>query len=127
MTVAGRWVVPGPGLPGAPGTAGATVRSLAVADPGSSPVTVGLARLGQGRPFATFTVPAGGLTVLGANQVGGLATYLVSSSAPVDVEEDSAPTGAPGVVSSTGVPLRASRRRSHPPRARATAARRSGP
>ncbi len=105
VTVAGRWLVPGPGVPGAPGTAGATVRSLAVADPGSGPVTVGLSRLGQVRPFATFTVLPGDLRVLGANQVGGLATYLVSSSGPVDVEEDSAPAGAPGVVSSTGVPL----------------------
>ena len=105
VTVAGRWVVPGPGLPGAPGTAGAAVHSLAVADPGSAPVTVGLSHLGQARPFATFTVLPGGLRLLGADQVGGLATYLVSSSGPVDVEEDSAPAGAPGVVSSTGVPL----------------------
>jgi Family of unknown function (DUF5719) len=105
VTTAGRWVVPGPGVPAAPGTAGAAIHSLAVADPGASPVQVSIARLGEDHPFTTFTVPAGGLSVLGANQVAGLATYLVSSSGPVNVEEDSMPAGSPGVVSSTGFPL----------------------
>ncbi len=105
VTTTDSWVVPGPGIPGAPGTAGATVHSLAVADPGTSPVRVGLTRLGERHPFTVFTVPPGGLSVLGADQVAGLATYLVSSSGPVTVEEDSAPAGTPGVVSSSGFPL----------------------
>jgi hypothetical protein len=105
VTATGRWVVPAPGLPGAPGTAGASVRSLAVANPGPAPVSVGITRLGEARPLARFTVLPGGLTVLGGNLVGGLATYLVSSSGPVVVEEDSAPAGSPGVVSGSGVPL----------------------
>jgi hypothetical protein len=105
VTTTGRWVVPGPGVPGAPGTAGAAVHSLAVADPGTSPVQVSITRLGERHPFTTFTVPSGGLSVLGANQVAGLGPYIVSSSGPVNVEEDSVPAGTPGVVSSTGFPL----------------------
>jgi hypothetical protein len=105
VTTTGLWVVPGPGVPSAPGSAGATVHSLAVANPGTAPVRVRITRLGDRLPFTTLAVVPGGLSVLGANQVGGLATYLVSSSGPVNVEEDSAPTGAPGVVSSTGFPL----------------------
>jgi hypothetical protein len=101
---ADRWVVPGPGVPGAPGTVGATVHSLAVANPGSAAVTVTVARLRASHPFATFDVAPGGVTVLGANQVGGLANYIVSASGPVNVEEDSRPAGSPGVVSSAGFP-----------------------
>lgn len=103
-TAADSWVVPGPGVPGAPGTAGATVQSLAVSNPGTAPVRVVVTRLGGGGAPLSRSVAPGGLTVLGADQVGGLATYLVSASGPVDVEEDAAPSGAPGVVSSTGVP-----------------------
>ena len=43
--------------------------------------------------------------MLGPSQVGGLPAVTVSSTQPVDVEEDSGPSGAPGVVSSTGFPL----------------------
>jgi hypothetical protein len=35
----------------------------------------------------------------------GLSTFVVRSSQPVAVEEDSHPSGASGVVSSTGFPL----------------------
>ena len=35
----------------------------------------------------------------------GLSTLVVTSTQPVNVEEDSSPTGAPGVVSSTGFPF----------------------
>ncbi|MGH9081594.1 MAG: DUF5719 family protein [Acidimicrobiales bacterium] len=104
VTATGHWVVAGPGVRGAPGAPGATMQSLAVADPGTSTVRVSLTRLGQRHPFSTFAVVPGGLSVLGADQVGGLATFLVSSSGPVSVEADAAPTGAPGVVSSTGFP-----------------------
>jgi hypothetical protein len=54
---------------------------------------------------AVFTVDPGRLTVLGAPQVDGLPVLTVSASGPVNVEEDSGPSGAPGVVSSTGFPL----------------------
>ncbi len=105
VTTTDQWLVPGPGVSNAPGTAGATVDSLAVANPGPSAVTVEVARLGEHHPFSTFKVAADGVTVLGASQVGGLATYVVSSSGPVDVEEDSGPSGAPGVVASSGFPI----------------------
>ncbi len=105
VTVTGHWLVPAPGVTNAPGTSGATVESLAVANPGPSPATVDVSRLGENHPVSTFSTPPGGVTVLGAGQVGGLSTYSVSSSAPVNVEEDSGPSGAPGVVASTGLPL----------------------
>lgn len=104
-TVATHWLVPGPGIPSAPGTANATVDSLAVANPGSAPVRVVVGTLGGSRPLAVFTVDADRLSVLPSPQVEGLPVLTVSASGPVAVEEDSGPSGAPGVVSSTGFPL----------------------
>ena len=104
-TVATEWLVPGPGIAGAPGTSGATVSSLAVANPGSSPARVVVATLGTHRSVAMFTVAPQRVVVLGPSQVSGLPVLTVSSSQPVNVEEDSGPSGAPGVVSSTGFPL----------------------
>jgi hypothetical protein len=100
-----RWLVTGPGVPGAPGTAGATVDSLALADPGPTPARVTVAVLGSGRALAVVTVGPGRVTVLGPKVVGGLPTLTVSATQPVFVEEDSAPSGAPGVVSSAGFPF----------------------
>ncbi len=104
VTVATRWLVPSPGVERVPGTAHAEIKSLAVANPGPSTARVGVVRVGGG-PVATFDVAPGRLVVLGAKQVGGLSAYSVSSSQPVDVEEDSRPSGASGVVSTTGFPL----------------------
>ena len=103
--VATRWLVPAPGIPSTPATANAAVSSLAVANPGSMPTQVVVSVLGASRPVARFTVAANGVAVLGSSQVGGLSALTVASSRPVDVEEDSGPSGAPGVVSSTGFPL----------------------
>jgi hypothetical protein len=105
VTAATDWLVPGPGIPSAPGTPGASVSSLAVANPGGSPARVVVATLGTGRAVGMFTVAPGAVMVLGAKELSGLPVLTVSSSQPVDVEEDSAPSGAPGVVSSTGFPL----------------------
>lgn len=104
-TVATDWLVPGPGTARAPGTPGATVSSLAVANPGGSPARVVVATLAKDRPVAMFTVAPDAVMVLGPTQVGGLPVLTVSSSQPVNVEEDCGPSGAPGVVSSTGFPL----------------------
>ncbi len=101
--VSDRWLVPGPGVHGAPGIAGATTRSLAIADPGSAPAQVVVAVLG-GRQVSTVTVAPGGLVVFGPHVVGGLDVFTVSSSQPVTVESDSGPSGAPGVVSFSGFP-----------------------
>jgi hypothetical protein len=105
VTAVTHWLVPGPGVVHAPGTANARVESLAVADPGPSAARVELLRLGAPRAVATFTVAPGRLVVLGPKLVGGLFAYSVLSSVPVNVEEDSRPSGAAGVVSSTGFPF----------------------
>jgi hypothetical protein len=105
VTIAHGWLVPGPGVTNAPGTAGATIESLAVANPGTSPARVTVTVLGGKRPVAMFTVAPHEVTVLGAKQVGGLSVLSVSSTQPVNVEEDSGPSGSPGVVSSTGFPF----------------------
>ena len=103
--LAGRWLVPAPGITGAPGTANATVTSLAVANPGPSTARVTVTVLGSTRPVAMLAVGAGRLVVLGPSLVGGLMTFVVSADQPVNVEEDSGPSGAPGVVSSSGFPF----------------------
>jgi hypothetical protein len=108
VTVADRWLVPGPGVSGAPavtGATGATADSLAVANPGPSVAAVTVTPLRSTRTVAMFTVPPGQVVVLGAKQVGGLSALNVTATQPVNVEEDSGPTGAPGVVSSTGFPF----------------------
>jgi hypothetical protein len=101
--VSTQWLVPGPGVPGAPGIAGATTRSLAIADTGSVPARVSVAVLGGSR-IAAVTVAPGSLSVLGPRVVGGLEVLTVTSSQPVSVEADSGPSGAPGVVSFSGFP-----------------------
>lgn len=105
VTLATHWLLPGPGVPRAPATANAGVESLAVSDPGSTPAQVQLSRLGSTRPLIGFSVPPGRLVVLGSKFVRTLAPYTVVSSQPVSVEEDNRPSGAPGVVSSTGFPV----------------------
>jgi hypothetical protein len=86
------WLVVGPGSPGNPLSAGAAIRSLAVADPGGTPVSVTVVPLAGGQPVARARVAAGGLVV-------------VEATGPVVVEADDGPTGAPGVVSTSGFPL----------------------
>ena len=102
-TLADHWLVPAPGVPNAPGTPGATVETLAVADPGTAGARVVVTVAGTGASVAAFTVAPGSLVVLGPSLVGGLRTFDVQSSRPVAVEEDAGPGGAPGVVSSTGM------------------------
>ncbi len=103
-TATTNWLVPGPGVVPAPGTPHASIKNLAVADPGADPARVGVYTL-AGRAVATFTVDPGRLVVLGTKVVKGLSTFVVHSTEPVAVEEDSRPSGASGVVSSTGFPL----------------------
>ncbi len=102
-TLADHWLVPAPGVPNAPGTPGATVDTLAVADPGTAGARVVVTVAGTGASVAAFTVAPGSLVVLGPSLVRGLRTFDVQSSRPVAVEEDAGPSGAPGVVSSTGM------------------------
>jgi len=99
------WLVIGPGSPGNPLSAGAAIRTLAVADPGSAPVSVTVVPLAGGPPVARARVTAGGLVVFGAAAVGGLRPLVVEATGPVVVEADDGPTGAPGVVSTSGFPL----------------------
>ncbi len=99
------WLVVGPGSPGNPLVAGATIRSLAVADPESTPVEVTVVPLAGGRPVAQARVTGDGVVVFGAAAVGGLHPLVVEASGPVVVEGDVGPSGAPGVNSSSAFPL----------------------
>ena len=99
------WLVVGPGSAGNPLVAGGAIRSLAIADPGSSPVEVTVTPLAGGRPVARVMASPSGLVVLGASVVGGLRPLVVTASGPVDVEVDEGPSGAPGVVSASGFPF----------------------
>jgi hypothetical protein len=105
-TVTARsWLVVGPGSPGSPAVPDAAIRSLAVADPESTPVQVTVVPLGGGRPVALARVTGNGVVVFGTAAVGGLHPLMIEASGPVVVEADIGPTGAPGVVSSSGFPL----------------------
>jgi Family of unknown function (DUF5719) len=99
-----EWLIPAPGVVPAPGTPHASIKNLAVADPGVNPARVGVYTL-AGRAVAVFTVDPRRLVVLSSKVIKGLSTFVVRSSQPVAVEEDSHPSGASGVVSSTGFPL----------------------
>ena len=103
--LATSWLVVGPGSPGNPLVAKAAIRSLAVADPGSAPVSVTVVPLGGGRPIAMARIGAGGLVVFGSAAVGGLRPLVVEATGSVVVEADDGPAGAPGTVSSSGFPL----------------------
>jgi len=100
-----HWLVPAPGTGTAPGTPRATVVSLGIANPGTSPAHVRVATAGTGAVVSSFTVAPGSLMVLDSKLVSGLQTFDVSSTQPVTVEEDDGPTGAVGIVSSTGMPF----------------------
>jgi hypothetical protein len=104
-TTSTHWLVPGPGAGTAPGTPRATAGSLAVANSGSSPAQVRVTTLGTGTVVGSFTVAPGSLAVLGPNVIAGLQVYDVTANQPVIVEEDDNPSGAPGVVSSAGMPF----------------------
>lgn len=99
------WLVVGPGAPGSPSVPGAAFDSLAVADPGGSAVDVTVTPLGGGAAVARARVTAGATTVFGSAQLAGLRPLVVTSSGPVTVEADDAPTGAPGIASSSGFAL----------------------
>jgi hypothetical protein len=105
VTAAKHWFVPSPGTATSPGTPKATVDSLAIANPGTVSATVEVHRLQGSQPVIMLTVAPHHVAVLGAKDVGGLDTFIVSSSVPVNVEEDSGPSGAPGIVSSAGASL----------------------
>ena len=104
-SAATHWWVPAPGVINAPGIAGATVTSMAVANPGPTPAHVVVTTPGTSRPVASFIVKPGSLGVLGSPLVDGLHAYDVRSTQAVTVEEDDRPAGAAGIVSSTGLPF----------------------
>ena len=105
-TTSEHWLVPSPGVTAVPGTPGAAVSSLAVANPGTVPADVTVSAL-QGGTSGTrhLVVAPHSLAVLDQAPVGGLATLTVGSSVPVVVEEDNVPSGSAGVVASTGLPF----------------------
>lgn len=105
VAIASSWLVVGPGSPGNPLVAGATMQTLAVANPGPSSVQVAVTPLSGGRAVAMVKVAPDGLAVFGPDAVGGLQPLVVSATGPVTVEVDDGPTGAPGIVSASGFPL----------------------
>jgi hypothetical protein len=107
VTTASAWLVVGPGSPGNPLMPGATMQSLAVANPGPVPVEVVVKALAGGHPVAIVKLAANGLVVFGTAVVGGLRPLVVTSSGPVSLEVDSGPVGAPGIISASGLPLSA--------------------
>ena len=104
-TTAESWLVVGPGMVGSPLVPGATMQSLAVANPGPSAVEVTVTPLAGGRPVAMVRVAPNGLVVFGPAAVGGLRPLVVTASGPIGVEVDDGPVGAPGIVSASGFPL----------------------
>jgi len=105
VTLAKHWLVPAPGVVGAPGIAGAAVTSLAVSDPGHRVAHVVVSELGNPKLRIPLTIAGGTVAVLGPPAVGGLDTYELRSDTPVAVEEDAAPTAGPGIVTFSGLPL----------------------
>ena len=99
------WLVVGPGRPGQPAVSGGSIATVAVTNPGTAAVTVTVRQLHSGAVLVTARVPAGGLTVFPARQVGRLDPLVVSATGPVGVEMDGYPVGAPGVVASGGFVL----------------------
>ncbi len=104
-TVSDHWLVTGPGAPAAPAAPGASLETLAIANPLGKPVQVVVAPLGGGAPTLSLTVAANRVSVLAGGRFNGLDPLLVRSTAPVAVEADSGPSGAPGVLASNGFPL----------------------
>jgi hypothetical protein len=103
---AARWLVPGPGIPSAPATTGGSqIRSLSVANPEAVPVHVVVTSLAHPGTLAALTVAPGQLAPLSGSQLSAAAPLVVSGDSPVVVEEDDAPTGAPGVVAWAGMPF----------------------
>jgi hypothetical protein len=102
--VSRAWLVAGPGTPGNPAVPGAGIHTLAVANPGRSPVDVTVRRLGDGHTVAMARVPADGVVVL-AQHWGGLQPLVITATGPVGIEADATPVGAPGIVAWSGFPL----------------------
>ena len=100
-----KWLVVGPGVPGQPSIAGGTISTLAVGNPGSTPVEISVAPLSGGRPVAMVRIAGGNVVILGPHLVGGLKPWIVTATGPVTVETDDGPTGAPGIAGSSGFPL----------------------
>lgn len=101
-----HWLVPAPGAGSAPGAPVASVGSVAVSNPGTATARVTVAPLGgTGAQSKVLLVKPHSLLVLAQAPVGGLVTLDVRSDVPVAVEEDNVPSGATGVVSSTGLPF----------------------
>ena len=106
MTVATHWLVPGPGVVQRSGDRRTPPsRAWPWPIPGRPPAQVEVTTLGQSRPWPRSSSPPAGWSCSAPRWSAALSAYSVLSSQPVDVEEDSRPSGASGVVSSTGFPF----------------------
>jgi hypothetical protein len=101
-----RWLVLPPGIPGAPAASGgASLRAVGIANPEPVPVHVSVVPLGSTRPSPTLVIAPGQLAYLSGRQIAGNTPFVVSATSPVVVEEDAAPSGAPGVVDWPALPF----------------------
>lgn len=100
-----RWLVPAPWATGAPaGGVATSIRSLSVANPGTTPCRVTFSPLGRARPSATVVIAPGQVAALARHEIPGYPPYLVTASSPVVVDGDLGPS-APSIVTSPTFPL----------------------
>jgi hypothetical protein len=99
-----QWLVPGPAPVGPGPLAGVAPSDLAVADPGRAPVDVTVVSLATGRTVDRLVVAGDGVGVVAGGKLTAAGPVVVRASAPVAVEAQAVPAGAPGVVVVTAVP-----------------------
>ncbi len=99
-----QWLVPGPSPVGAPPVAGAVLSDLAVADSAEVPVDVSISSLATGRVLRRVVVVGHGVGVVPGPLMAGAGPVVVRASAPVVVEAQAVPAGAPGVVVVPAIP-----------------------
>jgi hypothetical protein len=99
-----QWLVPGPAPVGAPPLAGVAPSDLAIADPGRAPVDVTVVSLATGKTVGRLVVAGDGVGIVTGATLAAAGPVVVRASAPVTVEAQAVPAGAPGVVVVTAVP-----------------------
>jgi hypothetical protein len=106
-----QWVVMGPSYPAPPPEANAAPFALALANPGTAPVSVTVVRLASGKSVPLAQVPTlrllpGTFAVIEPSRLSGTGAdpLLVKATGSVAVLEDATPAGMPGVVTLAAVP-----------------------
>jgi Family of unknown function (DUF5719) len=109
-TAVRTWIIPAPGTPSAPAISGAAPSAIALANPGSSPVSVTVSILTAAGLKVLSDVPGGvparGFVVLNGPTAAaaGFNPIIVQASGPIAVMENASPAAAGGIVALAGVP-----------------------